>query len=51
MLPPVWIGVLLSVFGYILNNGYLLYVLNGRMEGVAPLSINIQTHVSSNNLA
>ena len=41
MPPPAWIEVLLSVFGYILNGGYLLYVFNGRVEGVAPLSMNI----------
>ena len=51
MPPPVCIGVLLSVLGYVCKMGNLLYVRSGRMEGVAPLSINISIGVSFINFA
>ena len=37
--------------GYVCKIGNLLYVCNGRMDGVAPLSINISIGVSFINIA
>ena len=48
--PPVYIGVLLSVLGYVCRMGNLLYVHKVRIEGVAPLSINISIGVTFINL-
>ena len=39
------------VLGYVCKMGNLLYVCNGKMEGVTPLSINISIGVSFINFA
>ena len=44
-------GILLSVLGYVCKMGNLLYVRNGKMEGVALLSINTSIGVSFINFA